>query len=301
MEGGFFHSVFGAMIGLLDMPVGAALLDFLQSDVPRYTGELVSQFRWLMILVGLVNGFLVGLTGVGGGTLLTPLLILLGVRPTIAVGTDLFYASVTKIAGAQEHWRRGSIHWNWVFYLALGSVPSSLAATYLLQGIRQRIGSADEFVQVGLGVVLLVSAVITLLDEIYWKRRRKSGRQVPLDPCTHPAKVILLGAAVGFMVGLTSLGSGAVIAVALLILSGLPAAHIVGTDIAHGFFLLSAAALAHWHIGTVDIPLAANLLLGSLPGVILGSRLAYYAPGRPLKVGMSLLVLAGGFRMLGAL
>src|SRR3972149_1573967 len=101
MESGFFQPVYGSIIGLLDLPIGAAIWDFLQTELPRYSGEMISQLRWLMILVGLVNGFLVGLTGVGGGTLLTPLLIVFGVRPTVAVGADLFYASMTKIAGAQ--------------------------------------------------------------------------------------------------------------------------------------------------------------------------------------------------------
>ncbi len=124
---------------------------------------------------------------------------------------------------------------------------------------------------------------------------------MPPDPRAHTAKVVLLGVAVGFMVGWTSLGSGSVVAVVLMAMSGLPATHIVGTNIAHALLLLSAAAVAHWQIGTVDVPLAANLLIGSLPGVILGSRLAYYTPARRLKFGMALLVLAGGLKMFHAI
>ena len=302
MEGSVFHPVFGAMIGLFDLPVGAALLDFLQTDVPRYTGELVLQLRWLMIVVGLVNGFLVGLTGVGGGTLLTPLLILLGVRPTMAVGTDLLYAATTKLAGSYQHGQRGSIHWNWVFYLALGSIPASLAATFLIREISLQYGSADQLVRIGLGAVLLISAALMLVNELYWKRRRQADSQAEdYNPRFHIVRMVLLGIAVGFAVGLTSLGSGSIVAVILMALSRLPATGIVGTNIAHGLVLLSAAALAHWQLGTVDVGLAANLLLGSLPGVMLGSRLAYFAPARPLKIGISLLVLLGGFRMLRAL
>ena len=106
-----------------------------------------------------------------------------------------------------------------------------------------------------------------------------------------------MGAVVGFLLGLTSVGSGALIAVVLIMFSGLSATTIIGTDIAHALLLVTAAALAHWQIGTVNIPLAANLLIGSLPGVVLGSRLAYYTPPRPLRFGVALLVLAGGLKM----
>ena len=254
-----------------------------------------------MLFRSLVIGFLVGLTGVGGGTLMTPLLIFLGVRPTVAVGTDLFYASLTKLVGSHEHWKRGSIHWKWVLYLAIGSVPASLGASFLLHYVKLRFGSAEKLVEVSLGVVLLFSAAVTFLNEVYWKPRRGTGVTKPLEPQDHFLKIILLGAAVGFMVGLTSLGSGAVVAVVLMAMSGLSATSVVGTDIAHALLLVSAASLAHWHFGAVDVPLAANLLIGSLPGVIVGSRMAYYMPARPLKVGMALLVLVGGLRMFQAI
>ncbi|MBI1956261.1 MAG: sulfite exporter TauE/SafE family protein [Acidobacteria bacterium] len=297
LETGLLHAVNAAAMGLLDVPLGTILWDFLQTDLPNYTGQLISQLRMVIILAGLVIGFLVGLTGVGGGTLMTPLLILLGVRPTVAVGTDLLYASFTKLAGVQEHWKRDSIHWKWVLYLAMGSVPASLVATYILHTVASHYGSADKLVQWGLGVVLLLSAVLTLLNELYWKSQQAANDAGHFEPQEHPIKIILIGVAVGFMVGLTSLGSGSIVAVALIALSRLHATRIVGTNIAHGLVLLSAASVAHWQFGTVDIPLAANLLIGSLPGVILGSRMAYHMPARPLKVGMAMLVLAGGLRM----
>lgn len=285
-------------MGLLGVPSGTALWHLLQVDLPAYTSDFISHFRLVIVLAGLVVGFLVGLTGVGGGTLLTPLLILLGVRPTIAVGTDLLYGALTKLVGTSQHWQRGSVNWHWVRYLAMGSVPASLAAVYLLHVVRARFGSADQLVQFSLGVSLLVATVLILANEIYWRLRGKSERWVPLDPEAHGRTVVLLGILVGFMVGLTSLGSGSVIAVVLMGLSHLPASKIVGTNIAHALVLLSAAAIAHWQIGTVDVPLAANLLLGSLPGVMLGSRLAYYTPAQPLRYGMALLVLAGGLKMI---
>ena len=298
MGPGFLDSATGAAMGLLGVPSGAALWDFLQTSLPNYTGELIAEFRWVIVLAGLIVGFLVGLTGIGGGILLTPLLIYLGIQPTIAVGSDLLYGSITKMVGAYQHSRRDSIHWDWVRYMAMGSVPASLAAVYLLHLVRLHYGTADGMVRLSLGVVLLVAAILTLGNEIYSRFRNRPDAQEPVDPRSHAGKIVLLGAVVGFLVGLTSLGSGAIIAVALIALSRLPATRIVGTDIAHALVLVSAAALAHWQLGTVNIPLAANLLLGSLPGVVVGSRLAYYTPAQPLKFGMALLVLAGALKMI---
>jgi uncharacterized membrane protein YfcA len=285
-------------MALLDPPSAAALWDFLQTGIPQYTADLVSQFRWVIVLAGMIVGFLVGLTGVGGGTLLTPLLIYLGVQPTVAVGSDLLYGSITKLVGAFQHSKRGSIDWGWVRYMALGSIPASLVAVYLLHLAQIWYGSAEELVRVSLGGVLLIAALLSLANEAYARCRRQPASTEPIDPKAHAGKIVLLGVVVGLMVGLTSLGSGAVVAVALLAVSRLPATRIVGTDIAHALLLVTAAAIAHWQLGTVNVPLAANLLVGSLPGVVLGSRLAYYTPARPLKFGMALLVLAGALKMI---
>ena len=298
MESGILQLATTTGMGILSIPSGAAILNFLQSDIPRYAGETLTHLRFVIVLAGLVVGVLVGMTGVGGGILLTPLLIFLGVRPTIAVGTDLFYASVTKMVGIQEHRRRRSIRWDWVLYMGMGSIPASLIASYLVHYISLKYASAEEIMHVALGVVLLFSAGITLFNEIYWKSRRRADDELQVvDPKSHAVKVILLGVLVGFMVGLTSLGSGAIVAVALVAFSGLPGASIVGTDIAHALILTSSASIAHWHFGTVDLNLAINLLIGSIPGAMVGSRMAYFVPSRPLKVGMAILVLAGGLRM----
>ena len=298
MENGLFQAANGMAMGLIGLPWGAALGDLLQTGIPNYTAELIAQFRWVIVVAGLIVGFLVGLTGVGGGTLLTPLLIVLGVRPTVAVGSDLLYGSLTKLVGTVQHWQRGSIHWDWVRYLAIGSIPATLAAVYLLHIVQSRVGSADEFVQFSLGVVLLLATALLLVNEVFSRLRGKSVETKAMDPQANRHKIILLGIGVGFMVGLTSLGSGSVVAVALMAFSRLAPSRIVGTNIAHALVLVSAAALAHWQLGTVDVPLAANLLVGSLPGVVLGSRLAYYTPARPLKFGMALLVLAGALKMI---
>jgi uncharacterized membrane protein YfcA len=285
-------------MGLLDVPSAAALWDFLQAGIPRYTANLVSEFRWVIVLAGMVVGFLVGLTGVGGGILLTPLLISLGIQPTVAVGSDLLYGSITKMVGAYQHSKRDSIDWGWVRYMAVGSVPASLVAVYALHLAQLWYGSAEELVRTSLGVVLLFAVVLSLGNEVYVKYRRQPESIAPVDPKDHRVKIVLLGVVVGFLVGMTSLGSGAIVAVALLAVSRLPATRIVGTDIAHALVLLSAAAMAHWQLGSVNVPLAANLLVGSLPGVVFGSRLAYTTPARPLKFGMAFLVLAGALKMI---
>jgi uncharacterized protein len=297
MQIGSDHSMNAMAMGLMNSPFAAMLWNFIQGHLPAYTWDLIAQFRVLIIVAGLVIGFLIGLTGVGGGTLLTPVLVMLGVPPTVAVGTDLFYGSLTKMVGSYQHWKQGSINWKWVLYLASGSVPSAVLATYIIHFVRQHFGTAESFVRTGLGVVLVLAAVATLLHEVYGKRHNRRDNSEALDPTPFKARIVLLGAAVGFLVGLTSVGSGSLIAVALLMFSRLSSTTIVGTDIAHALLLVTAGALAHWQIGTVNVPLAANLLIGSLPGVVLGSKLAYRTPSRPLRFAVALLVLAGGLKM----
>jgi len=294
---GLFHFA-NSLVTSLGLSSPAAILwHFLQGQLPGETWELIGQFRVLIVIAGLVVGFLIGLTGVGGGTLLTPMLVLFGVPPTVAVGTDLFYGSLTKLAGTYQHWRQGSIHWKWVLYLATGSVPCAVLATFLIHAVNVRYGSADTMVRIGLGGVLILASFSTLINDWYRKRNARTNRLALFDVEAHRGKVILVGAVVGFLVGLTSVGSGALIAVVLLMVAQLPATAVVGTDIAHALLLVTAGAIAHWQIGTVNVPLALNLLIGSFPGVVLGSRMAYYTPARPLRFGVALLVLAGGLKM----
>src|SRR5262249_39948566 len=161
------------------------------------TWELITQFRLAIIVAGLVIGFLIGMTGVGGGTLLTPVLVLLGVPPTIAVGTDLFYGSLTKMVGSYQHWKQGSIQWKWVQYLATGSIPASVIATYLIHYVHTRYGSAEHMVKSGLGVVLVLASVATLVNEIYRKRNEHKLRKTELDPSQHKFRIVLVGIVVG--------------------------------------------------------------------------------------------------------
>jgi uncharacterized membrane protein YfcA len=183
--------------------------------------------------------------------------------------------------------------------MASASVPSAVAAVFIIHLVMQRYGSAERMVKTGLGLVLVMAAVASAVNDIL--KRRNGARPSllpPIDPQTIKTKIMVIAALVGFLVGLTSVGSGSLIAIVLLMISRLAPRTIVGTDIAHALLLVTAAAIAHWSLGTVNVRLALNLLVGSLPGVLLGSRLAYHAPGRPLRWGLAVLIFAGGIKML---
>lgn len=257
------------------------------------------EFTWSVALVGLLVGFFVGLTGVGGGVILTPLLIAMGIKPTIAVGTDLVYGSITKLVGTYRNVKEERIDWNWTYTLALGSVPAGIAGTYFIQYLNVQYGNADEFIKHTLGFVLIVAAAVTLISEFYLKGK-ENKHLWDLTPTTWSkrAKVVGIGMAVGLLVGLTSVGSGSLIAMALILTSNLSMQKLVGTDIAHAMLLVTAAGMAHLDIGTVNLALATNLLVGSIPGILIGTRLAGIAPARPLKLGITTLVLVGGVKMI---
>ncbi|MBI4716139.1 MAG: sulfite exporter TauE/SafE family protein, partial [Nitrospirae bacterium] len=204
-------------------------------------------------LIGLLVGTLIGLTGMGGGALMTPILILfLGVKPTLAVGTDLIYAAATKIFGGGVHFRQKTVEPKIVLYLALGSIPSTLLSVQVVVWIKTHYGSmVDAFVMKALGVTLILLAVMLFLKTVLV---RKIKAHHPLT-VGHGRKwfTMAAGAIVGFFVGLTSVGSGTLIVVVLLFLfPALPANRIVGTDVVHGALLLSVAGLAHWHGGNVE-------------------------------------------------
>lgn len=239
---------------------------------------------WGASLAGLVVGFLVGMTGVGGGSLMAPVLILvLGVAPLRAIGSDLAYAAITKGVGAWQHARAGSIDYRVTGWLALGSVPAALAAVAVASHLPPAL-SAQNVVTTVLGAVLLLAAVAMLVA------RRAAGHGPPPSPWL----LTPIGVVVGGLVALTSVGSGSLVIAALTVATPLTARRAVGTDVLHATLLTCVAALAHWSIGTVDLGLTASLLVGSIPGVLLGSRLPARAPERVMRVVLaSVLVLAG--------
>ncbi|WP_274363497.1 sulfite exporter TauE/SafE family protein [Paenibacillus thermotolerans] len=248
-------------------------------------------------IIGLIVGFLVGLTGVGGAALLTPILIYIGINPSIAVGTDLFYNSVTKLFGTVQHWRQKTIQWKLVSYLASGSVPGAVAAVALLKAFEVFFDSQEDLIRSSLGIMLVIVAASILARQYLFKEAKENKWQAkPIEE--KRLLTVVIGFVLGFIVGLTSIGSGSLFALALIYFFRLPAARIVGTDIAHAFFLVAAAGLMHAGIGNVDFPLALNLLAGSVPGVLIGSKLSTRAPSKPLRTAVAVLILISGAKLL---
>jgi uncharacterized protein len=241
-------------------------------------------------------GVLVGLTGVGGGSLMTPLLVLLfGFHPATAVGTDLLYASATKSVGAGVHHARGTVDWLVVRRLATGSVPATVLTLVVLWQLGQTAATGKLIAGV-LGTALLATAVALFL------RRRIVARLVPTFerlPAHRLAQLtVLLGVVLGVLVSLTSVGAGALGMTALLVLyPHLPVNRLVGSDIAHAVPLTLIAGLGHWWLGSVDFGLLASLLLGSVPGIVVGSMLATRASDQVLTPVLAVTLAVVGARL----
>jgi uncharacterized membrane protein YfcA len=249
-----------------------------------------------LIAFGLMVGLLIGMTGIGGGSLMTPLLILVfGVKPVIAVGTDLAYGAVTKTVGGFKHFRQGTVDLSLSAWIAVGSVPTAICGVYVLEALQRSHGDAfDDLLLQMLAVALLITGLATLGRALFMKQlvaREREG----LDLTTrHKATAVGLGAFVGFVLGLTSAGSGAFIAVGLIMLFQLVPTRVVGTDVFHAAILLWAAAIAHLVAGNVDFAIAGTILLGSVPGVWLGSHWSVRVPSATLRTMLALLLIGSG-------
>jgi uncharacterized protein len=253
-----------------------------------------------IIVFGLGIGILVGMTGMGGGSLMTPLLILVfGIQPVTAVGTDIFYGAVTKTVGGWRHLRNGTVHKGIAFWLAVGSVPSAIAGVWFIEMLQRTYGE-DQVNQLVLGMVgaaLLVVGMATLIRALFLKDVIPERYALHLYP-RHIAAAIITGAVTGFVIGLTSAGSGTLIAVALIAIFRLTPQRVVGTDIFHASVLLWAAGIAHWVGGNVDFGLAANILVGSIPGVVVGSHLAVRAPVPLLRNALGVVLIASAVTLI---
>jgi uncharacterized membrane protein YfcA len=250
-----------------------------------------------IIVMGFLVGSLVGLTGVGGAALLTPVLILLGIHPSIAVGTDLAYNSITKFFGSLQHWRQKTINLKLVKYLAIGSIPSAILAVGVLHLFDSFFHNQELVIKHALGYVLILVAFATiaktfLMNKFEWNR-------IQMKPLYEKRSLtIAIGAVVGFIVGLTSIGSGSLFALAMLYLYKMTPSELVGTDIAHAFLLVTSAGIIHAGIGNVNYMLVLNLLLGSIPGVVLGSTLSSKLPTKPLRAILAIMLLISGIKLL---
>jgi uncharacterized protein len=247
---------------------------------------------------GFCVGVLVGMTGVGGGSLMTPLLILLfGVHPTTAVGTDLLFAASTKATGTIVHAAARTVDWMLVALLAMGSVPATIATLVLLSRFDLKGAMAQHVITVTLGGVLLITALFLIAGRSI--RTRYANRLKRLDPRTACLFTIALGLTMGLLVTTTSVGAGAIgVTVLLLLHPNLPAGRIVGSDIAHGVPLTLLAGAGHWYLGSIDWGLLWNLLIGSLPGIIFGSYLATRARDGVVRVALASILVIVGVRLL---
>ncbi len=251
-----------------------------------------------LLVIGLFVGFLVGLTGVGGAALLTPILIMLGIQPTIAVGTDLVYNSITKVFGAFQHWRQKSVNFQIVLYFAIGSVPSAVIAVNLIHLVNSMFGEADLIIKKVLGFALVLIPVAMIFKTIRSRHDSKPNKWQQMNLPEKRKLTITIGAILGFIVGLTSIGSGSLFALSLMYFFRLSGKEIVGTDIAHAFILVTAAGLAHASFGNVDYKVVVQLLAGSIPGVFVGSILSTRVPTFFLRCAISMIILISGLKLI---
>ena len=253
-----------------------------------------------IIAFGLGVGLLVGMTGIGGGSLMTPLLILVfGVNPITAVGTDLAYGAVTKTVGGFKHLRQKTVDMSLSKWMAVGSVPSAIGGVYVLDIVERSQGKDfDDLLIAVLGGALLLCGGLTLARAVFLKRLH--GRERDSVEMDRRSKIsaVALDVFVGFVLGITSAGSGAIIAVGLILMFRLVPTRVVGTDVFHAAILLWAAALAHIVAGNVDFALAGTILLGSVPGVWVGSHLSVRVPTGALRTTLAVVLLGSGLGLL---
>jgi len=248
------------------------------------------------VLIGLLVGVLVGLTGIGGGVLLLPLLIFgLGVPPIVAVGSDTVFNSITKLGSGYLHWRQGTIHWCLVGALLTGSVPGALGGVALLAHLRSTYGDGvNDFLKVVTGLLLVVIPFLLLLQG----QLGGSDGKTRLPDNRFRIELVAIGLVSGFLVGMTSIGSGSVTMMLLLTMFPSAPALMVGTDIAHAVALTGFSSLLHFRLRTIDPTLVTGLPIGSIPGGLLGTRLSNHIPSHWLKRILCGLLFIVGARML---
>lgn len=253
---------------------------------------------WELSLSGLVIGILVGLTGMGGGSLLTPLLVLVfGFKPAVAIGTDILHGAIFKTVGAVRHRSLGNVQGRLSGWMLLGSAPMSLAGVAVAHWLKGRFGDGVDSVQGQvLGAALVFGGFGLVLKTII--HRRQAIRDPFVLERRDRLAAVAIGLVGGFIVGLTSVGSGTFFALTLLIAFSLRSVKVVGTDIFHAAGLLWVAGLGHLMIGNVDMGAVGWLLVGSLPGVLVGSQVTARIPDRALRVALAALLVASGTQLI---
>ena len=257
-------------------------------------------FSLAYVIAGLIVGFIVGMTGVGGGSLMTPILLYFGIPPTTAVGTDLLYAAITKGNGVFVHQKKNNINWKITGYLALGSLPAAVITLIAVRHLQFKAGTADHLITSMLGIALLLTATAILFKRalLMWSHRH----DVFVTRLTESRRyqlTALVGVLLGSLVTLSSIGAGAIGTMALfLIFPRLSTSRLVGTEIAHAVPLTLIAGLGHAGLGNVNWPLLVNLLLGSLPGIWIGSHMTGVLPEKVMRPTLSLVLVYAGITLL---
>jgi uncharacterized membrane protein YfcA len=252
-----------------------------------------------LIGFGLGVGILVGMTGIGGGSLMTPMLILVfGVQPVTAIGSDLAYAAVTKTVGGYKHLRQHTVDIRLSSWMAIGSVPAAVFGVYVLDLLEDWAGrDFDDVLITILACALLITGAATMVRNFLKGMDARERETIPMDR-RHKIAAVAMGATVGFVLGVTSAGSGALIAVGLILLFRLTPQRVVGTDVFHAAILLWAAGLAHVSAGNVDFGLVGNILIGSIPGVWVGSHWSVRVEPAVLRGTLALVLIGAGLALL---
>ncbi|WDY59647.1 sulfite exporter TauE/SafE family protein [Pseudomonas sp. PSKL.D1] len=250
-------------------------------------------------IAGLVVGFIVGVTGVGGGSLMTPILLWFGINPATAVGTDLLYAAITKASGVWVHGRNKNIDWRITGLLSLGSVPAAALTLWFLSTLHADTSALNAVIKQGLAVVLILTALAILFkSRLQAFANRHAGDHYHLSDRTLTVLTVVTGVVLGVMVTLTSIGAGALGTVALFLLYPfLVTRRLVGTEIAHAVPLTLVAGLGHAGMGNMDWSLLGYLLLGSLPGIYFGSHLTGRISDRVLRPCLAAMLLLIGYKL----
>lgn len=259
--------------------------------------------EFTFVFAGFFVGLIVGLTGVGGGSLMTPLLIFVfGVKPHLAIGTDLLFAAFTKMGGTIKLARARVIDWRIVIQMAAGSIPATLITLYALKRMGPTDPATQALMTTTLGIALVFTAAATLYKALLGKAAPRTIAPEKLAEATqarHWALPLVFGAVIGVLVTLTSVGAGAIgVIVLMLLYPALPLPRIVAADIAHAVPLTLVAGLGHASIGSVDWSLLAKLLAGSLPGIWLGSHLMHKTPDRVIRSLLSVLLAYAGVKLI---
>ena len=252
---------------------------------------------WKLSLAGLLIGLLVGMTGMGGGSLMTPMLILVfGFKPTVAIGTDILHGAIFKSFGAARHRQFGHVHARLALWMLIGSAPASLFGVALSSWLSERYGDGYESAaQQVLGIALVIGGIGFFVKAFM----RPWGSDAPFLLKRRDKEIaLLIGVVGGFVVGLTSVGSGTFFGLVMMIAFPLTAAKIVGTDLFQAALLLWVAGFGHFVTGSVDLRATGWLLIGSIPGVLLGSQLTVKLPDRALRVSLALVLSLSGVKLL---